>query len=976
MGVMQVDTPRTVLGFVVDRVQRKLGEPALLAGNTPNWIYAIELVDYFKDMLPEHEMQQYYSALQRIEGTPSEEQVAVLKAIVLISVSGMTTQRSNFVDIVAHLTGLSTSRVAQTLKELSDLRALFEHDGRYRFHSLGVNPKRLNALRDEKWNEPIWDEDVRLLNAECSMTQEISVPWGHPRDWEANQSVWLVQDFTEDNLREKAPLITKNVAKWNGSLERGLVIRVLALCEEDMVDLEERVRRVMDQAFPDENAPAVLVLLPPKPQPELVKLMRWRSFLENMSRTAIEEIGEELVIVEKDSARRAFEEVKADFFSDRLSPHGESERRWVVPKAYRPELEKRNPRTLSDALLFLYQQAYRYAPPFFTQFRQGAHNLRLDVKQLCIKLAEDKVEEILKTFGNRPGTTCVQKFLQGEWGILNSNYSIQPPPATSKVYHAWAQLDKSFSTKEAFIPVRVALRRLLNPPYGYDCHQLALLLSAWYGYNRSRIEFRIDGWMSTLSSIWNENKVGYSEQFIGFLLTRNVTIRQRDLDSLLLELERMAVSILDPATTMPLSEAESKLAKLGGQLGGVQIPVKLREQIGQAISRLEEGIRLAREYDQRAAELLALADNAAEIEELAEACADHRLPEVGPVEPTQPSAEKIRDRLMARIRERVESVCAEAGRVSTLEDVGRYKEELHKVLTNVRRTKNQDLEAHVQKAIALVEQRSKQLRQRAEEADLIGEMRAMSSQAPLVVLRNYQQRLREVVPKSPDARQIHAAKNEEIEEAIRRAEERLREWHRLVCEIKEERDLVGLLEDIHRHWFHYENSDEMQKLKDLEKTCKSIATRLERVRQIISALPTSPVGVLEVRKQLAQVSNDSDHPAVRSAVERAVRALEDYVEKKKDEASNWLRQREQEAQQANGDDLYRVLQRLSSPPAFLRERDKAKLDDLRTMVQQRFEDDMEAVIRARLRQIRNVDKLRRLREEIDKLLSELGNGRA
>ncbi len=54
----------------------------------------------------------------------------------------------------------------------------------------------------------------------------------------------------------------------------------------------------------------------------------------------------------------------------------------------------------------------------------------------------------------------------------------------------------------------------MNPPFGYDYHQLALLFSAWYGYNRADIELNIGGRLANLNEIWEDKSVDRSEKFI------------------------------------------------------------------------------------------------------------------------------------------------------------------------------------------------------------------------------------------------------------------------------------------------------------------------------------------------------------------------------------------------------------------------------------------------------------------------------
>ncbi|GIV17511.1 MAG: hypothetical protein KatS3mg022_2946 [Armatimonadota bacterium] len=366
---VQIETARTVLGFVQERVGSKISEPAVIAGGKPNWIYPIELIDYFEGMLPEHERFQYENALKRIEGEPSSEQIAVLKAILLLTLTSIPTLRDNFMQIVSHLTGMDVGIVAHTLRHLVEVFALYEEQGRYRFYSLGGDLRKLQQIKNGIWSEPISSEHVKLLNERFQVTPEVNVTWGHRDDWQARQVIWLVRDFTEQNLRRDAPLVRTTNNGLSTEWKRGLVIRLLALSEEELDGLAERVSEILDRAFPDENAPAILVVLPTQPMPDLLYLVRWDNYLWlSMPPADRQQIGDELMRKEHDTAQKQIEQAKQRLLSDSVPLQSGTSPLLVVPRAYRAFLQQENPHTVSEALRLLYKQVYRFAPPFFDQY--------------------------------------------------------------------------------------------------------------------------------------------------------------------------------------------------------------------------------------------------------------------------------------------------------------------------------------------------------------------------------------------------------------------------------------------------------------------------------------------------------------------------------------------------------------------------------------------------------------------------------
>jgi hypothetical protein len=99
---------RRVLQFVLDELQRRQEEPALV-NRLPNWVYPTALVDYFTNTLAaEHEYEQYEAAQRQPVALDDVEQ-AVLKAVLLFTIGAATKQiklgRMRFDQAIAELCG-------------------------------------------------------------------------------------------------------------------------------------------------------------------------------------------------------------------------------------------------------------------------------------------------------------------------------------------------------------------------------------------------------------------------------------------------------------------------------------------------------------------------------------------------------------------------------------------------------------------------------------------------------------------------------------------------------------------------------------------------------------------------------------------------------------------------------------------------------------------------------------------------------
>lgn len=957
---VQTETPRTVLGFVC-RSMQDLGGAPIAKDSKPNWIYPVALVDYFGSMMPEREYGQYREALRHLEGEASPEQNAVLKSILLLAITQIPTRLTNFVGMVASLSGYDEGIVEQVLDDLTHLNVIREDNGKYFFWATPGDIVQLNRLKKKVVAAPITDQDISRVKRHICGPYVVDVDWGHSEDWQAAERILWIGNFTPQKIRDAAPPRSVTNRMINDA-ERGVVIRLLATNERELKKIYEIAEDTMDEAFPDNNAPAVLLILPEEPTPDLPCLVRWLDYLGDISAAEAQQIGERLIEQEKRHVEERIQEERKRFRKDRNI--------FVVPKAYRERFRNQRPQNVREALEYLYRQVYRYAPDFFKQYKQSSTKLAPAVTQVCKALAEDTLRnkntfEMLKS---GPGGDCVDKFLKQRWGILGTQRQIQEPPSSSKVWEAWKLLDETLLTST---PARVApvLVQLMNPPFGYDIFQLALLLSAWYGFHRRNIELSSSGQLVTLNQIW---KPEYTpNRFIEELVRASVTVKKRDLapiEQRIDQLEQRIESIAESPFT--IEEAREERQFLEDTLSG-EVSEDYRARAEKILKALCEHLQKAETYEERYREVEKLMTSAVDIVRLMEVYANPKLPDLGFVKPELPSPQEVRDRLLARIREKVDKICEKAESLNQIEEVGKHQNNLQSLLKLVQRTRNQDIQERIQRSIRVVQERAEQLRQEVQEAPIVGEMRAMDIQSPLATLRRYQRRLTEINPQSQKAQEVHQATQQQIDQAIRQSEERIHRWIRNFRQAQDRATLEHLLEEIRRYWMHYENTPEMKQVEETEDECKQVLGVLEQIEQTVRTSPTSPREVDEAMEQLKRESLQSEHPAVQNAVVEGERRLQEYAQRKAEEALRWLQQQEQDAQLGQGDALNALLRRLDEPPAFLPDSERGRLERLKTTVQQRIDEDAAQSVRVRLHQIRDRQKLLQLREEIDRLLREL-----
>ncbi len=868
----QSDTPRTVLGFVLHTVRQMLDD-LIQKGGRPNWVYPVALVDYFETLLADSTFQRYKDARQQVEGTPTPEQDAVLKALLLIEVAELPRLSSSFARLVAHITGFPEEVVKKTLKDLYDKRVIDGDRGVYRLWSGGTNRARLVTLREQFRQMRVAADDestltvVRRINAQLQANKvDVVVEWGGLDDWQASCYVLTRDQLRPDDLRKLAPRVAVGQRDW--VVTRGRIVYLLALSEDDVRWFRETAQRVMDEAFPDvETAPAMLLVLPDLDGSELVRLYRWEEHLESgLSGDDRRNIGDEVIKRELTDVRNERERLFKDLFPlEDLLPS----QRLVVPLPCRVLLTQSGvaERTVKGAMGIVYTRcAYRFAPPFFTQYHHGTSRLRSAVTQICIKLAQNRLNELVGTFAqNNPGTDCVSRYLQGEWHIVNSDYRVIEPPESSKVARAWKFLEETFVHPGKSVSLKSVILPLLNAPYGYHFHQLALLLCAWYGYRRHELRVTLEGRVTTLDKVWQEAGIDRSERFLR-RLAEDAVIELVDMEEQRrkdLEVARQAMSA---QASFSQQQAEQVIRDLQQAIQQRSYPEEIIQQLQEAQKVLQDDLSKAQQYDKEAQRLLKVVGKHS-VSELAEAYLQvSHLPPTGRVRPEQPEIREVANRILGAFRQRIGEICNLAERTEQLEQVSQYLGQLQKsALPAANRVRDQVIIDRIQRTIDLLKQKYDRLQAEEKDKELIGELRGLlvDQRSSLVRLRAMKRRIEQLHPASEKGQQEHQRKLQEVEEAISERLQRLQQWEDQLNRYKD--DLTSLRQlniAITAGRVLYEATEELAQVSALQERCQEAIERLELNDNVATVLD-----------RIQRISDRHELQRIRSAIDRRLEEL-------------------------------------------------------------------------------------------------------
>ncbi len=870
---IQSDTPRTVLGFVLHTVRQKLDDPIQKDGR-PNWVYPVALVDYFETLLPDSSFQRYKDARQQVEGTPTPEQDAVLKALLLIEVAELPRRSSSFARLVAHISGFPEEVVKKTLKELYDKRVIDGDRGVYRLWAGGTNPARLVTLREQFRQMRVAADDettravVRQINECLSVNRiDIDVDWGGSDDWHARCCVLTRDQLRPAELRELEPQVRLAGREWE--VTRGRIVYLLALCEDDVHWFRENAQRVMNDAFPGaETAPAMLLVLPDADASELVRLYRWENHLQSgLSLNGRQHIGDEVIQRELQDVRGERERLFKELFP--LEEPVNSER-LVVPASCREALFRQRgvaERTVKGAMKTLYAEcAYRFAPPFFTQYDHGGTKLRADVRQICIKLAENRLADLVSTLTQSgPGKDCVNKYLLDEWHIVNRNYNVIEPLKNSNVAEAWKFLQETLDRPGKEVLFNSVILPLLKAPYGYHFHQLALLLCAWYGYRRQELRLVIGGRVTTLDKVWSEQGVDRSEKFLGRLVEEGY-IELVDLDKQMREDLELARQVMSEQASFSQQQAEQVIRDLQQAIQQRSYPEEIIQQLQEAQKVLQDDLSKAQQYDKEAQRLLKVVGKHS-VSELAEAYLQvSHLPPTGRVHPEQPGISEVANRILGAFRQRIGEICNLAERTEQLEQVSQYLGELQKsALPAANRVKDQEIIHRMQRTIDLLKQKYNRLQAEEKDKELIGELRGLlvDQRSSLVRLRAMKRRIEELHPASEKGQQERQRKLKDVEKAISERLQRLQQWEDQLNRYKD--DLTSLRQlniAITAGRDLYEATEELAQVLALQKRCQEAIQRLELNDNVATVLD-----------RIQRISDRHELQRIRSAIDRRLEEL-------------------------------------------------------------------------------------------------------
>jgi hypothetical protein len=778
---------RTMLRFVNNEFEHRQNQSVMLDGKV-NWILPITLADYFGPQIAkQQDYSAYEQAISSLEEAFGEDvtqvQYDVLKALLIQAADDNHMSGDKQIELISHMTGLDYGSTLKTLKDLGK-NSVIKYDENTRFNCFwptSIKPRELeNKIKDLISNKKFGAEDLILLNDKMgdfvsgAEQIEVNIPWGTPTDWAAKNVIITQDKFTPEYLRELMKPIKLSFRGLDEGLH-GLVLWALALDENELQYFHANAAQVVQDAFPGDSPPPVLVILPTVVHKNLANQFQRYLALEQISKNKdiLKEVGQTSYDVENEKTKKAVVKELGNMLGDVL--FASINRRLdtlVVPQPYRAAINALTHHSTQGVLKRLYELSYPNRPlDFFTDLnanpKKGASPLREAVKTVSRNLLFNRVPMLMEAGATPVAQRLCKDYLIMKWGLLSTKYYIQEPENVLSLKRAWDYLEQQIQPDEKEVQVKKFLPALLNPPFGFDYNTSVLLFTAWIGKHNKELVFSINNKRSTINALDAMfDKVTPQEILGKICVTEPLALARRDTNKEL-EQGKFLIEKVHKVVPFSLTDADSAMTVLRGIVSQEICPENEKIEFNDAIEKIKSAKQLAENYDQSAKKLLVAIAGEISVNRLLELKSDvQRLTWDELVKPSQPANTEISDNLQKQLIKTVASSCSQVEKLSRIEGADAERNRLKEQKEALQRKGYQDLAEQLSQAELKLNERLKQLKASAEEAARINQINSMTSGAVLVRLIEYQKILNEMDSGSDGFNQQKTRKLTDIQNSI------------------------------------------------------------------------------------------------------------------------------------------------------------------------------------------------------------------
>ena len=879
---------RTAIQFIKKYVKKFVEENSVEDRERLNYIYSIDLVDFFKENFSsENVYSRYLEAEKIVVGSDNPDELKALKALFLYFTCAEKFSKDDTEDheeILGVLAGLTYSQIKTALQSLATIRDLIFYKPEiklYRFYE-GRNPTGIKGeIEDLARNK---NANLSDIVAHCNAgikfflkskylpaTHFVKVHGLREEDWR-----FELQFIGADQVLRKL----STTGKITG--ERGLVLYVLAETEEEINDL----RRVIEDALKTSSIKEKVVIA--IPSLGVGSLPHVKLLLDTLKN-------------QEASHRRMWGTAACDQLEQRWEEEINTTIKRVLKtytyycSASEQSLNKfrrnnsRNDSTPYDVTPFisaLLEELFPLVPTV-----GGIDKLRSDHNTGKLIVATVATQLFAKTLS--PQTLPRQHFYKNvtenvymnQWGLLKLTTEgyIPQEPTNIQIKVAWQEISNLIGLGE-FSEQKFALAKiwdkLSSTPYGYSEYNFVVLLAGWLAFHRKEVLLegpeRVNLSSSQLTSTkrlslkeWANLNGDLFKDPKKFVDTWIIKCRAKLIRKKGIEIPEMPSSLIDVDQALEfLGKADSFLSSTEAdseELEGVRIT---KEKVEAALEPVYSWFQPV--------ELCETSISNKSIEQLLELYSQVRQPP--PSYSLQPSVISVRptaeqrsrhntanQTVAVRIEQYIEQVSLRSEALDSTEACNTYKTEVQDLIGAFQQTPSlpEHLEEILQNALRVADrvretlEKSAQIKQVLESAQSTARtLNDYSSQADFIRTISEIDALKQQIPaERPEANEIQLLL-QNIDRQYQELNQKLDAWDERITSATTQGQIVALLQETAKYQDRFTDPESQKRLRQLQERINRELAGIDSKSQTETLLKAELDNARQHLQQLRYLSDD------------------------------------------------------------------------------------------------------------------------
>jgi hypothetical protein len=902
------------------------------------------------------------------------DKIKILEAMILQKMAGLRANGDDQEELIASMTSIDRTNTKRYLHILCNDK-IINYDEiikSYTFWSSQDNPSKLEEIIKKKLPNTYLDITASRTFSEKNFgTIPIPIPWGHQDDWQTVEYFTTAESLTGENIKRLAEFYHLDKKSCIQENARGIVLWLVARNEVEISKYRQIAQKIMDDSFADVETIPFVIILPSEPFPQLLNYFLRRITLEEFTDFEREEAGVEIYRRELTKNQQLINESVKNFRSgENYRGKTRSFSDYIVPKVHRARIQQIGDKSLQNLLFDLYNLAYRFSPPdFFTQYKSSQTALKTAVKNVSNGLLIENADIISNLLNSSAVAKDLwEKFLLRKWQITTSDYRGKKP-GNIRIKEAWKHLEKLISGEVKEIRVPELIIRLCNPPYGYDCNSINILLCTWFGINQRDLQFSANGRVINYKDLISWENLGPKE-FINALCQERVFVSCIDRGKMENEIsELIRKANLENITQYEANDLTESLGKFSHN---EQISSETKNAIDTTLASLRFRISSFKDYKEKIQaieESINEEKNLKELYKISQAIV--KLPDSPSIINTLPSRNKLRSDLNQRLKMVIENKCISYEKLTDLKNYGLNKNCLNEIKIDLNPFNLPTLTQRIDLALTQLDENYKNLKIQSEERGIQSEINMMDVNANLITLYGYFKRLNKITNCSIQTQQMKENKIRDIRNEIKKLEDFVNEVNTNIAAIKSNKDVKDLRDSILTRIERYKDSLAYKKISAVKTTVDNMSKLFVDIEAIQRKNINSRLDIQTIKDDTTAISV-SYKAELLLLNENPVNLLEQsiavQVSQKEKDSITWLeRLEEQYSEEA---ELSLLQGQVSNPPDFLPENCKERLVLLNRNVQVKVDQDVITKIESQFRSIMDPNLRQECLTHLQKIINE------